>query len=62
MAALTFARHGLLEMYQLMGYPKEQMLLMQRTGLLDGPLMPAMMVAWPLAMTGHLLWVKKFFR
>lgn len=60
--ALTFARHDLLEMYQLAGYSREQLAQMQRTGLLSSPWMPAMTAASPLAMIGYMLWVKKFFR
>jgi len=61
-AIITFAQVDLIEMYRLMGYPEEQIKLIQQSGMLGTPLMRLLMtVAW-LPMLGFLLYVKKFFR
>ena len=59
---LTFARHGMLEMYQLMNYPKAQLDQIQQSGLLDGNRMPWLVSLSMLPFLGYLLFIKKFFR
>jgi hypothetical protein len=59
---LTFARHDVLEMYQLMGYPQAQIDQMQKTGLLTGNRMGWLMGLSALPFLGYLFFVKKYFR
>jgi hypothetical protein len=59
---LTFARHDVLEMYQLMGYPQTQIDQMQKTGLLTGNRMGWLMALSALPFLGYLFFVKKYFR
>ena len=59
---LTFARHDMLEMYQLMGYPQAQIDQMQKTGLLTGNRMSWLMGLSALPFLGYLFFVKKYFR
>jgi hypothetical protein len=59
---VTFARHDLLEMYQLMGYPQAQIDQIQKTGLLVGNRMTWLMSFSALPFLGYLLFVKKYFR
>ena len=59
---VTFARHDMLEMYQLMGYPQAQIDQIQKTGLLTGNRMTWLMSFSMLPFLGYLLFVKKYFR
>jgi hypothetical protein len=59
---LTFARHDMLEMYRLMGYPEAQIEQMQKTGLLTGNRMSWMMSLCMLPFLGYLLFIRKFLR
>jgi hypothetical protein len=59
---LTYARHDIIEMYQLMGYPQAQMEQMQKTGLLTGNRMAWLMSFSMLPYLGYLLFIKKYFR
>lgn len=59
---LTFARHDVLEMYQLMGYPQAQIDQMQKTGLLTGHRMSWLMGFSALPFLGYLFFVKKYFQ
>jgi hypothetical protein len=61
-SSVTFARHDLLEMYQLMGYPQAQIDQMKQTGLLAGNLMVWLMPISLLPIIGYLIFVKKYFR
>ena len=58
---LTFARHDVLEMYQLMGYPQAQIDQMRQMGLLTGNRMTWLMLVFLLPFIGFLLFVKKYF-
>jgi len=60
--AATFARHDVLEMYQLMGYPQEQIDQLRQTGLLTGNHMLWLMLGSLLPFIGYLIFVKKYFR
>ncbi len=59
---MTFARHDVLEMYQLMGYPQAQIDQMQKTGLLTGNRMGWLMAISVLPLLAYLLFVKRYFR
>lgn len=59
---VTFARHDLLEMYQLMGYPQVQIDQLQQSGLLTGNRMSWLMLFSFLPFIGYLLFIKKYFR
>jgi hypothetical protein len=59
---LTFTRHDMLEMYQLMNYPKAQLDQIQQSGLLEGNRMIWLMSLSMLPFLGYLLFLKKFFR
>jgi hypothetical protein len=59
-ALLTYARHDLVEMYHLMGYPEAQIAQMQKTGLLNGNRMNWLMAFSVLPFLGYLLFIKKF--
>lgn len=58
----TFARHDILEMYQLMGYPREQIDQIKNFGLLEGKSMIWIMVFSMLPILAYLLFIKKYFR
>jgi hypothetical protein len=57
---LTYARHDVVEMYHLMGYPEAQIGQMQKTGLLTGNRMSWLMAFSVLPFLGYLLFIKKF--
>ena len=59
---LTFARHDIVEMYQLLNYSQEQIEQMQKTGLLQGQSMKWMMIYSMLPFLIYLLCIKKFLR
>jgi hypothetical protein len=59
---LTFARHDMLEMYRLMGYPEAQIEQIQRSGLFVKNQMTWMMALSMLPFLGYLLFIKKYFR
>ena len=59
---LTFARVDVMEMYRLMGYPPEQMALMEQYSFLTGQTMVWWSAGFMLLMIGYVIWVKRFFR
>jgi hypothetical protein len=61
-ALLTYARHDLIEMYHLMGYPEAQIEQIQKSGLLVGNRMTWLMAFSMLPFLGYLLFIKKFLR
>ncbi len=61
-AVLTYARHDVIEMYQLMGYPQAQIDQIQKIGLLTGNRMAWMMSFSMLPFLGYILFVKKYLR
>ena len=61
-AVLTYARHDIVEMYQLMGYPKTEIEQMQKTGLLTGNRMAWMIVFSMVPFLGYILFIKKYLR
>jgi hypothetical protein len=61
-ALLTYARHNIIEMYQLMGYPEAQIEQIQKSGLLTGNRMNWFMSLSVLPFLGYLFFIKKYFR
>jgi hypothetical protein len=61
-ALMTYARHDIIEMYQLMGYPPVQIEQIQKTGLLTGTRMAWMMSFSMLPFLGYILFIKKYLR
>jgi hypothetical protein len=61
-SALTYARHDMLEMYQLMGYPQAQIDQMRNMGLLTGHGMLWLMLLFVAPFFGYMLFVKKYLR
>lgn len=59
---LTYSRHDIIEMYQLMGYPQAQIDQIQKSGLLTGNLMNWLMVCSMIPFLGYLLFIKKYLR
>ena len=59
---LTFARHDVVEMYELMNYSPAQIEEMQKTGLLQGNSMEWLMVYSMVPFLIYLLCIKKFLR
>jgi hypothetical protein len=60
---LTFARHDVLEMYQLMGYPDAQIEQIRKTGLLlSGSRMSWFTALSAVPFLGYILFLKKYFR
>jgi len=59
---LTYARHDLIEAYQLMGYSQAQIDQLQKTGLLTGHRMNWLMVICMVPWLGYILFIKKYFQ
>ena len=59
---LTYARHDIIEMYHLMGYPQAQIEQIQKTGLLTGNRMTWLMMLSLLPFLGYILFIKKYLR
>ena len=61
-AVMTYARHDIIEMYQLMGYPQAQIDQIQKTGLLTGNHMAWMTAFFMVPFLGYILFIKKYLR
>jgi len=61
-AVMTYARHDIIEMYQLMGYPQAQIDQIKKTGLLTGNRMAWMMSFFMVPFLGYILFIKKYLR
>jgi hypothetical protein len=61
-AVLTYARHDVIEIYQLMGYPQEQIDQIQKTGLLTENRMTWITLFSIVPFLGYILFVKKYLR
>jgi hypothetical protein len=57
---MTFMRHDVVEMYQLMGYPQAQIDQIQKTGMFTGNSMMWMMLFFMVPFLGFILFVKKY--
>ena len=61
-AVVTFARIGILPMYEAMEMPKQQLEMMRQMKFLDGPwLWIAMLLAW-VPFIGYIIYTKKYFK
>ena len=60
-ALVTFARHDVTEMYELMGYPQGQLDQLRQLGLLSGSRMVWLLVVGPVPFLGYLLFVRRYF-
>ena len=58
----TYARHDIIEMYHLMGYPQAQIDQLQKTGLLTGNHMAWLASFSMLPFLGYLVFIKKYLR
>jgi len=61
-ALLTYARHDVIEMYRVAGYPETQVEQIKRTGLFTGNALSWIMGLSVLPWVGYLLFLKKFLR
>jgi hypothetical protein len=59
---ITYARHDVMEMYQLMGYPAAQTEQIKKTGLLNGNYMMWMTGVFMAPFLAYLLFIKRYFR
>jgi len=57
---MTYMRHDMLEMYQLMGYPQAQIDQMQKLGVFSGNSMGWIMLLGMVPFLGYMLFVKKY--
>jgi hypothetical protein len=61
-ATITMARLGLLPMYEIMGFPKEQLDLLKQMDFLNHPLIWILMLVTWLPFLGFIVYTKKYFR
>ena len=61
-AAVTFARLGILPMYELMDFPKAQLDVFRQMGFLNSPVLPVLMAVCWLPFIGFVVYTKKFFK
>jgi len=61
-AVVTFARGGLLPMYELMDFPKAQLDTLRQMGFLNSPWLWVLMLACWLPFLGFVVYTKKFFK
>jgi hypothetical protein len=59
---VTYARHDIIEVYHLMGYPEAQIEQIQKTGLLRGHRMNWLTLFFMLPFLVYTLFIKKYFR
>lgn len=60
--AITYSRHDLMELYQLMGYPEAQLQQLKKFNFLSGSLMVRGSLLSAVPLFGYLVYVKRFFR
>ncbi len=58
---MTFAHGGLMEFYEMMNMPAEQLEAMAEYDILNGPAMVVLTGAWALAILGYLFYIKRYF-
>ena len=61
-AVVTFARVGLLPMYELMGFPQAQLAVLKHIGFLQGPLLAVAIAACWLPFLGYVIYTRKYFK
>jgi hypothetical protein len=59
---VTFTRVDFMDMYRLMGYPPEQIAMIERYNFLTSKTMVWWSAGFMLPLIGYLIWVKRFFR
>jgi hypothetical protein len=59
---ITFSRLSLVEIYQKLEYPQEQIDLIQQQGWADSGFMMWSAAVWLVPMLGYLFWTKRYFR
>ena len=59
---ITFWQVDLMDMYRLMGYPPEQIAMIEKFSFLTGKTMVWWSAGFMLPLIGYLLWVQRFFR
>lgn len=60
-AFLTYSRHDIMELYELMGYPAEQMAELKKFNFLSGQTMAWMMSGFVVPLLGYLIFVRRYF-
>jgi hypothetical protein len=60
--AITFSRVDLMDLYRRMGYPEDQLELLERMNIFTPPQIVAWSILWALPIIGYLLFIKKHFR
>lgn len=60
-AFLTYSRHDITELYELMGYPAEQLALMKKFTFMTGSGMAWMTAGFMLPFLGYLIFVRRYF-
>ncbi len=58
---LTFARHNLMEMYRLLGYPQAQLEQLQQVSLPNTPTLVALSLVCLAAILGYLVYARRYF-
>jgi hypothetical protein len=59
---ITFTQVDLIDMYRLMGYPPEQLAMIEKFNFLSSKTMVVGSAGFMVPMIGYLIWVKRFFR
>ena len=59
---LTYARHDMIEVYHLMGYPEAQIEQIKNAGLLTGHRMNWLMLFFTVPLLVYIFFIKKYFR
>ena len=60
-AFLTYSRHDITELYELMGYPAEQVAMMKKFSFMSGPTAGWASVGFALPFLGYLMFLRKYF-
>jgi hypothetical protein len=60
-AFITYSRHDITELYNLMGYPAEQIAQMKKFSFMSGPTAAWMMLGFMLPFLGYLIFVRRYF-
>jgi hypothetical protein len=60
--AITFSRVDLMDLYRRMGYPEDQLELLERMNIFTPSQIVAWSIFWALPIIGYLLFIKKHFR
>lgn len=58
---ITFSRIGIMEYYQELNFPEEQLRIMKQSGIIDRMNMPLMFGVSFVVFVGYMLWVRRYF-